>query len=424
MPGADIVSAIPVDEPKTSRTCNRAHEVAEKNRRILIIVENLTVPIDRRVWQEATALRDAGYVVSIICPVGGDHTARYELLEGIHVFRHPIPYDASTPAGYIVEYLSALFWEFVLAWRILFKPGFDVIQACNPPDTIVFIGLFFKLFFRKKFVFDQHDLTPELYPIKFGREGLVHRVLLLLERLTFAVADVSIATNGTFKKIAVERGGMRPERVFIVQSTPDISRFKRRPADRKLRNGRKQVVGYVGIMAEQDGVDLLLKAMEYLVTQSPARDIQCLIVGSGPQLENLQRLARDLDLDDHVTFTGYLSGENLLRALSTFDVGVIPDPKNNYNDKVSMNKVFEYMALGIPFVQFDLTENMKISGDVSLYATNNDPVELARKIEDLLDNPSLRKEKADAGMIRLADVANWAKQEEQLLAAYNSVFKK
>ncbi|MDH3579112.1 MAG: glycosyltransferase family 4 protein [Hyphomicrobiales bacterium] len=398
--------------------------MAAKNRRILIIVENLTIPIDRRVWQEASALRDAGYVVSVICPVGGRHTARYELLEGVHVFRHPIPYDASTAAGYIVEYLSALFWEFVLAWRVLFKPGFDVIHACNPPDTIFSIGLFFKLFFRKKFVFDQHDLTPELYPIKFGREGLVHRVLMLLERLTFAVADASIATNETFKKIAVERGGMRPERVFIVQSTPDISRFKRFPADSKLRNGREQVVGYVGIMAEQDGVDLLLKAIEHLVTQSPPRNIQCLIVGSGPQLENLQDMARELDLEGHITFTGYLSGEDLLRAFSTFDVGVIPDPKNNYNDKVSMNKVFEYMALGIPFVQFDLTENMKISGDVPLYATNNDPVELARKIEDLLDNPSLRQEKADAGKIRLADVANWAKQEEQLLAAYSSVFEK
>jgi glycosyltransferase involved in cell wall biosynthesis len=387
--------------------------------RILIIVENLTMPLDRRVWQEAQTLRDAGYTVSIICPVGGAYTQRYEVLEGIHVFRHPLPLEADGAAGYAVEYASALFWEFVLSIKACFKVGFDCVQACNPPDLLFLVAGFWKYLFGKPFVFDHHDINPELYEAKFGKRGGFHKLLTLLERCTFRTADVAIATNDTFKRIAVERGGMEPERVYIVRSIPDLSRFRRVEPDPALKNGRRHLVGYVGIMGAQDGVDLLIDAMDDLFNGRGRRDVQCLIVGSGTELEALRRRAAAHGIEDHVTFTGFLTGEPLLRALSTFDVGVIPDPKNSYNDKISMNKVFEYMALGIPFVGFDLVEGRKVAGNAALYAKDNCPVSLAGEISRLIDDKALRAELAAEGQKRAKTQLNWDVERAELLAAYD-----
>ncbi|MFV0297889.1 MAG: glycosyltransferase family 4 protein [Hyphomicrobiaceae bacterium] len=386
---------------------------------VLIIVENLTVPLDRRVWQEATTLKEAGYTVSVVCPRGGRYTASHEILDGIHIFRHPLPLEADGALGYAVEYASALFWEFVLAWRVYFKVGFDVIQACNPPDTIFLIAGFFKALFGTRFVFDHHDINPELYEAKFGKRGFFHRLLLGLERLTFRTADVSIATNESFKEIAVARGGMAPERVFVVRSIPDVTRFKRAEPRDDLRKGRKTVFGYIGIMGAQDGVDLLIDAMDDIVNTRKRNDVQCVIIGSGTALEDLKDQTARLGLDDHVLFTGFMLGEPLLRALSTFDVGVIPDPKNGYNDKISMNKVFEYMTLGIPFVGFDLDEGRKISGDTALYAGNNDAGELASQMLRLADDGVLREELASRGQERAKALLRWETERAQLLAAYD-----
>ncbi|MGE0697766.1 MAG: glycosyltransferase family 4 protein [Hyphomicrobiaceae bacterium] len=385
---------------------------------VLIIVENLTVPLDRRVWQEATTLRDAGYTVSVVCPKGGQYTKAYEHLDGIHVFRHPLPFEADGALGYAIEYSWALIWELMLAWRAWFKVGFDVIQACNPPDTIFLIAWLFKSLTGTPFVFDHHDINPELYEAKFGKRGFFHRLLLKLERWTFRAADVSIATNETFKQIAVERGGMDPDRVFVVRSIPDVSRFRRMEPRESLRNGRRHVVGYVGIMGNQDGVDLLVDAMDHLVNDKGRQDVQCVIVGSGTALEGLKARTRSLGLDEHITFTGFMSGEPLLRALSTFDVGVIPDPKNCYNDKISMNKHFEYMSLGIPFVGFDLEEGRKISGDTALYANSNSPVSLAGEIARLVDDADLRQRLAEAGRERARLLLRWETERANLLAAY------
>jgi glycosyltransferase involved in cell wall biosynthesis len=386
---------------------------------VLIIVENLTVPLDRRVWQEATTLRDAGYTVSVICPVGGRHTARYELLDGIHVYRHPLPYEADGALGYAVEYSWALAWEFTLSIKAAWKVGFDAIQACNPPDTIFLLGGFWKYLFGKRFLFDHHDINPELYEAKFGKRGAFHALLTKLERWTFQTADVSIATNDTFKRIAVERGGMDPDRVFVVRSIPDLSKFKRREPEPRLKNGRKHLIGYVGIMGAQDGVDLLIEAMAELVHGGKRDDVQCAIVGSGTELPKLQALARELRVEDHVTFTGFLSGEPLQRAFSTFDIGAIPDPKNTYNDKISMNKVFEYMSLGIPFVAFDLDETKRTSGDAALYAANNDPVSLATEMARLIDDAALRRQVGETGMARARAQLRWEHERAQLLAAHD-----
>lgn len=385
---------------------------------ILIIVENLTVPLDRRVWQEARTLREAGYEVSVVCPKGGTYTAPYELLEGIHVFRHPMPFEADGALGYALEYSWALAWELALSVKAHFKVGFDVVQACNPPDLIFLVAGFWKYLFGKPFVFDHHDINPELYEAKFNRKGFFHRLLTRLERWTFKTADVSIATNDTFKDIAVRRGGMDPNRVFVVRSIPDVSRFKRVAPNLALKNGRKHLVGYVGIMGAQDGVDLLIEAMADLVHTRGRRDVQCAIVGSGTELANLQRLAAERNLEDYVTFTGFQSGQPLLASLSAFDVGVIPDPKNTYNDKISMNKVFEYMTLGLPFVQFDLVEGRKIAAGAALYATDNSPADLAAKIARLLDDEALRRALAAEGEARARTLLRWEGERNRLLAAY------
>jgi glycosyltransferase involved in cell wall biosynthesis len=388
---------------------------------ILIIVENLTVPLDRRVWQEARTLQEAGYTVSVVCPKGGKYTKPYEVLEGIHIFRHPLPIEADGALGYALEYSWALAWEFALSVKAYWKVGFDAVQACNPPDLLFLIGGFWKYLFGKRFVFDHHDINPELYEAKFNKQGRFHKLLLWLERLTFQTADVSIATNETFKDIAIERGGMDANRVYIVRSVPDMQRFKRTEPDLSLKNGRKYLAGYVGIMGAQDGVDLLIEAMHDLVHVKGRRDVQCAIVGSGTELPNLQRMASARGLDDYITFTGFLSGEPLLKAYSAFDLGVIPDPKNSYNDKISMNKVFEYMSLGIPFVSFDLIECKKASGGAALYARDNDPVSLAEQMARILDDAALAGALGQEGLMRARMLLKWENERARLLGAYDSV---
>ena len=390
-------------------------------RRVLIIVENLTMPLDRRVWQEATTLRDAGHTVSVICPIGGKYTAPYELLEGIHVFRHPLPLEASGALGYAVEYICALFWEAWLSFNVLHKVGFDLIQACNPPDTIFLIAGFYRLF-GKPFIFDHHDINPELYEAKFGKRGFFHKLLTVFERWTFRTADVSIATNATFKRIAVERGGMDPDRVFIVRSIPDLKRFRRIEPDAALRKGRKTLLGYVGIMGAQDGVDLLVEAMAHIVHVQGRSDVQCAVVGSGTELEGLKKLAEKCKVADFVTFTGFRSGDQLLASFSAFDVGVIPDPKNVYNDKISMNKVFEYMTLGIPFVAFDLDETRRTAGDAGLYAPENCPKQLAARLLRLVDDDELRASMGQTGKVRAAAELVWERERNELLSAYELAF--
>lgn len=385
---------------------------------ILIIVENLTVPLDRRVWQEARALNEAGYTVSVVCPKGGKYTAPYEILEGIHIFRHPLPIEADGALGYALEYSWALAWEFTLSVKAYFKVGFDAVQACNPPDLLFLIAGFWKYLFGKAFVFDHHDINPELYEAKFNKQGKFHTLLLWLEKLTFKTADVSIATNETFKEIAVRRGGMAADRVFIVRSVPDLTRFKRVAPSAGLKNGRKFLAGYVGIMGAQDGVDLLIEAMDSLVNVQGRRDVQCAIVGSGTELPNLQRMTRARGLEDYITFTGFLSGEPLLQAYSAFDIGVIPDPKNTYNDKISMNKVFEYMCLGIPFVSFDLIEGRKASGEAALYAGANDPKVLASQMGRLFDDQDLRGALSEEGLARAKALLRWENERSRLLGAY------
>ncbi|MGH8707240.1 MAG: glycosyltransferase family 4 protein, partial [Burkholderiales bacterium] len=358
-------------------------------RRVLILVENLPVPFDRRVWQEACTLRDAGYVVSIICPTGHGCERKFEAIDGVHVYRYRLPLEASGALGYALEYGAALCWTFLLSLRALATRGFDVIHACNPPDLFFLVGSFYKLF-GKKFAFDHHDLGPELYEAKFGRRDFFHRLLLKLERWTFRTADVSIATNESYRSIALERGGMPPERVYVVRSGPSLERLKPGPPDERLKHGRRYLVGYVGVMGRQEGIDLLLHAVRHVVFDHGRADVHFGLVGGGTSLEEMKALARELKIARYVTFTGRVPDAELLAMLNTAEVCVNPDRAGDLNDKSTMNKIMEYMALAKPVVQFDLTEGRRTAGEASLYAQPDDAADLAAKILELLDDPQRR----------------------------------
>jgi len=392
-----------------------------KRRRVLIIVENLPLPFDRRVWQEALALRDAGYQVSIICPQGRGFTRSYELLDGIHIYRHPLTVEADSALGYGLEYSLSLFWEFVLAVRIALTRGFDIIHACNPPDTIFLVGGFFKLF-GKRFIFDHHDINPELYEAKFQRRDVWYRMLRLLERWTFATADVSIATNESYRRNALGRGGMAADRVFVVRSGPDLSRLRRVPPREELRRGKRYLVGYVGVIGKQEGLDLLLEAVAHLRKKLSRSDVHFVIIGSGTELPALRVMARELGLEDCVEFTGPVSDHDLWEILGTADVCVNPDRANEMNDKSTMNKILEYMALAKPIVQFDLTEGRYSAGDASLYARPNDTRDFAEQLSALLDDPERRRRMGEIGRARVEGELAWHHQVPKLLAAYDKAF--
>jgi glycosyltransferase involved in cell wall biosynthesis len=387
---------------------------------VLIIVENLPVPFDRRVWQEATALRDAGWSVSVICPTGRGHDARHEVIEDIEIFRHSIP-EARGAAGYLLEYAWALGAQLRLSFRAARRRGFDVIHACNPPDLIFLVAGVHKLLRGTRFVFDHHDLSPELFESKFGRRGLLHRLMLWLERRTFALADATIATNETFKRIAVERGGMDPARVHVVKSYPRIERFRRTEPDPALAASNRTLAGYVGIMGSQDGVDLLVRAMAEIVHGRGRDDLGCVIVGDGPELPALRALAAELEVERHVSFTGYLSGDRLLATLSALDIGVIPDPADDFNGKLSMNKVFEYMMLGLPFVMFDLAQARSEAREAALVVEDDTPERLADGILALADDPERRARMGAWGRAAAEREFLWSKETESLLRAYRAV---
>ena len=386
-------------------------------RRVLILVENLPLPFDRRVWQEAGTLRDAGYQVSIICPTGKGYERRYELLDGIHIHRYRLPVEASGALGYALEYGVALVKTFALACRIGLGRGFDIIHACNPPDLFFLIGGFFKLF-GKKFIFDHHDLNPELYEAKFGRRDAFYRLMLLVERLTFRTADVAIATNESYRRVALERGRMDPKRVVVVRSGPSLERMKIGPPQEKLKCGRRYLVGYVGVMGQQEGIDYLLHAVRHIVVHFRRTDIHFGLVGGGTALEEMRALAGQLGVAAYVTFTGRVPDAELLAMLNTADVCVNSDVANEMNDKSTMNKIMEYMALGKPIVQFDLTEGRYSAQRASVYARRNSSIDLATKIVELIDQPELRASMGAYGRRRVTEELEWRHEAPRLLRAY------
>jgi glycosyltransferase involved in cell wall biosynthesis len=389
---------------------------------ILIVVENLPVPFDRRVWQEARALTDAGYRVSIISPKGPGFEKSRETLEGIDIYRHSLR-EGLGPLGYLLEYAWALIGEFLLALRVYAKARFRILHACNPPDTIFLIALFFKLF-GVRFIFDHHDLDPELFEVKFGkRQRFFHRLLLLAERLTYRTADVSIATNESYRQVALARGGKQPDAVFIVRSSPDLAKIRRRVPQPELKRGRPFLVVYLGTMGPQDGVDLLIESVAHIVRQRNRQDVSFTFIGGGSETPRLKAQVEGADIGPFISFTGRISDDELGACLSTADVCVAPDPKNPMNDKSTMNKILEYMAYARPVVVFDLTEGRRSAADAALYARPNDPVDFAEQILKLLDSESLRNQLGEIGRKRIEELLNWEIEKKSLLRAYEAALK-
>ena len=388
----------------------------------LIIVENLTVPIDRRVWKEALTLREAGYQVTVISPAVKGYDTPYEELEGIHVYRHPLPLEAGTTGarGYLHEYSMALWWEWRLARKVYRQHGFDIIHACNPPDLLFLVALWFKLLHRTRFIFDHHDLAPELYESKFNRRGLFFQMLLLCERLTFVFADKVISVNESYKEIAVGRGHKRPQDVHVVRNGPDLDLFRPVQPEPIYKHGRRFMVGYVGLMGEFDGVDHLLRAAHHLIKTQGREDIQFCLIGSGPMFKALNTLTDEMGIRPYVEFTGpgRISDTELVKRLCTCDVCVDPDPLNALNDKSTMTKIMEYMALARPIVQYDLREGRRSAGDASLYAAPNQVEDLAAKIAMVLEDPEAAQRMGAIGLQRVHDALAWKHQAPCLIEAY------
>lgn len=386
------------------------------NPAILIIVENLPVPLDRRVWQESKALRDAGYEVVVICPQMRGFTLPEETLEGIHIYRHPISAEAGGFVGFFLEYTTALWGETRLAWRVWRRHRMRVIHLCNPPDLLFLVALPFKLF-GVRVIYDVHDVWPEMFEAKFGGRGLFYWLVRLAERLTYATADVVLATNESVRQTALERGGKRPDRVWVVRTAPDI-RSEEALINPALRNGRRYLVGYVGVMGNADGVHYILEAAAHLVQRRGRQDIQFLLMGSGPEYANLVKERDAMGLAAFVEMPGRVSNDYLFCALRTMDLGVSSDPINSYNQHCTMNKVLEYMTFGKPQVMFDLKEGRASAGEAAVYVGTNSGAELGEAMARLLDDPGARERMGQVGQERVRNVLSWSKSVEQLKAAY------
>jgi glycosyltransferase involved in cell wall biosynthesis len=392
--------------------------------KILIIVQNLPVPLDRRVWLESRTLTDNGYRVSVISPKSKEYSNSCEMIDGVAIYRYAIPFDAESKLGYFMEFVYAWLMTAFLSARVLFREGFDVIQACNPPDTYFLLGLFYKLL-GKKFVFDHHDLSPEMFVAKFSHRGhWLHKGLLKLERLTYATARVVITTNDSYREVALRRGRKHTANVFVVRTGPDMRNLVLRAPDLSLKEGRRYLVCYLGEMCPQDGVDYLLRAIHHLVHHYRRQDTLFTLVGGGPHVPKLKELCTAMGLDKYVRFAGRLPDQDVCRYLSTADVCVDPDPWSEWADQSTMNKILEYMAFARPIVSFDLKEARNTAQRASLYAKPNDVCMFAEKVNFLLNNPALRKEMGDFGRRRVITQLSWEHSVPNLLAAYDRVFKR
>ncbi|MFI0235153.1 glycosyltransferase family 4 protein [Streptomyces sp. NPDC016845] len=389
-----------------------------RGRRALILVENLSVPFDRRVWQECLTLRDAGWEVHVICPRGSKRDTEAEAeIDGVRIHRYPLNAATGGPAGYLREYGAALWHTARLARKV---GPVHVVHACNPPDLLFLPALRLKRL-GARFIFDQHDLVPELYLSRFDRgEDLLYRAVRGLERLTYRAADIVLATNESYKDVAVRRGGKRPEDVFVVRSAPQVERFRPVPPEPELKRGKPHLLCYLGVMGPQDGVDYALRALAALRDEVGRTDWHAVFVGGGDAFDAMVELSEQLGLSGQVQFTGRIPDADLVRYLSTADVCLSPDPRNPLNDVSTMNKVLEYMAMGRPIVSFELREARVSAGDAALYAPANDEAEFARLVAQLMDDPARRAEMGKIGQERISGRLSWRHSQQSLLAAYDA----
>ncbi len=396
---------------------------ASAGKRILMIVENNSYPGDARVRREATALHEAGYQVSVISPKDSDQRWREEV-NGVSVFRYPAPPDADGVLGYFLEYGVSLVAAFFLSILVFFTRGFDVIHAHNPPDIFVLLAILYKPF-GKKFVFDHHDLSPEMYMARFegsGKKSLFN-VLVFFEKLSCKVANHVIATNESYKAMEMERSGLPDDKVTVVRNGPDLKRLRVAEPDPELRGMGKSIFGYVGVMGYQDGVDYFLRAAHHLIHDLGRTDFYAIMMGKGDAWDSLQELNKELNLEDHVWFTGFVTDEELFKYLSSTDICIDPDPYNPFTDRSTMIKMTEYMALGKPIVAFDLREHRVTAQDAAVYAERNNELDFARKLADLMDDPETRSAMGQFGRTRIEQELAWNHQQKNLIRAYDRLLQ-
>jgi glycosyltransferase involved in cell wall biosynthesis len=384
---------------------------------ILFVVENNSYPADVRVRNEAEAAKEFGYDVTVIAPVSEQTPSVYQNINGIDVYRHYIPFEAKGKSGFFIEYSCALFWEFILALKIYLKKPFHYIHSANPPDHVFIIALLFKLA-GVKYVFDHHDISPENYIAKFGKKDLFFNFLLLFERLTFKCADIIISTNESYKKLAVSRGRKPPQRVFVVRNGPNLSRVHYMKPNISYRNGFDYMVAYVGAIGSQEGLENLLYAIEYIVYKRRIENTKFMIIGRGPQLDELKAVSKRLNIEKFVTFTGYIPYREFYEILATSDICINPEHRNEFTDRSTMLKIMDYMVCGKPIVQFKTTEGKFTAGNSAIYVENNDNIEFAEAIVALLNDPCKRREMGQVGKNRIECKLKWDLQKANLRKAY------
>ena len=386
-----------------------------------MLLENNPYPNDLRVRREANSLIEAGFQVTVISP-GKLKMPRYENVNGVHVYRFIAPPPGNGLLGYAWEYGWSLFSSFYLTFWVFLRRGFDVIHAHNPPDLFVLIAICYRIF-GTKFVFDHHDISPEMYYARFRNGGrkIVHDILVFFEKLSCRWADQIISTNESYRSVVIDRSGVSQDKITIVRNGPDLNRVKPLPPDPELRSKAGIILGFVGVMGYQDGVDYFIKALDYLVKVLGRTDIFAVIVGKGDAVDSLKQLTERLGLEDHVWFTGRVSDEDMMRYLSTADICIDPDPFDSFNDRSTMIKMMEYMAIGKPIVAFDLTEHRASAKEAALYANHNDVPDFAEKIAQLIDDPELREKMGAFGRRRMEEKLAWHHQEKCLLEAYAKI---
>jgi glycosyltransferase involved in cell wall biosynthesis len=401
------------------RAKTRGEAGSGRAKRVLIIVQNLPVPFDRRVWLECKALVAAGYDVSVVCPKGKDDPA-YEVIDTVRIYKYRPYAPGGSKASFIAEYVYSFLgtaWKTLLARR---RGPFAVMQACNPPDIFWPIAMALRLVDRTKFVFDHHDLCPELFQSRFpDGPRLPYRGLLALERRTHRTADHVISTNDSYRAIAIRRSGKAPADVTVVRTGPDPEKLSRGPQDPAQRRGHRFLAAYIGVMGPQDGVDIVVRAADIVVHDMGRDDIAFAVIGSGDCFDELVALRDELKLGDHVEFTGRAPDEQVKKILSTADVGLSPDPKNPLNDVSTMNKTMEYMSFELPVVAFDLRETRISAAAAAVYVTPNDVREYAKAIVDLMDDEATRAQLAKIGRTRVEDELAWSHQERAYVGVYD-----
>jgi glycosyltransferase involved in cell wall biosynthesis len=390
-------------------------------KRVLMLIENSSYPLDIRVRFESMALLSVGYQVSVICQRSHEEPW-HEVIDDVHVYRYPAPPLARNFFGYVVEYIYSFLAIFLISLFVWAKRGFDIIHAANPPDHTVFMALFYRLF-GKKYVFDHHDLAPEMYLARADLKSnrLVYSALIWFEKMSFRFADHVIATNNSYRRIALQRGHVPEERVTVVRNGPMLDRLKLVDPDPNLKKKGLTLIGYVGTMGPQDGVDYLLRALKQLETVLGRKKFLCIIIGKGSMLVDLKNQAKKLGLDHTVWFTGFIPEEDKLRYLSSVDICVDSDPSNGFNEYCTMIKMMEYMALSKPIVAFDLAEHRITAGEAAIYARPNDELDFARKIAELLDDPERRENMGKLGKERIENELAWTYQAKKLLEAYEAI---